>query len=148
MRTDKILNVFHRLQKNINEWEMLIRSSFPHSSIEINQRFNLLTKDVASLSNQTLLAAVSTVIHRDILNLGDILTRIKQLGLRKVEPGIEQSVQRTDTRVESSFSSMTNLSGTAPPVNRVQDVEVEGQNLSCSEPSINHAFEGRNVKLI
>ena len=48
MRTDKILNMFHRLQKNINECEASIRSSFPHSSIKVNQRFNLLAKDLAS----------------------------------------------------------------------------------------------------
>ena len=82
--TDKVLNAFHRLQKNLNEWETLIKSSFPHSSIKINQRFNLLAKVVASLSNQTLLGAVSTAIHRDILNLGDILTQIKRLGLRNL----------------------------------------------------------------
>ena len=76
IRTDRILNAFHRLKKNINEWELSIRN-FPHSAIEINQRFNLLAKDVTSLSNQALLAAVSTAIHRDFSNLGDILTRIK-----------------------------------------------------------------------
>ena len=63
MRTDKILNKFHRLQKNINDWESLIRK-FPHSAIEINQRFNLLAKDVPSLSNRALLSVVSTEISQ------------------------------------------------------------------------------------
>ena len=97
---------------------MLIQN-FPHSAIEINQRFNLLAKDIASLQNQALLAAVSTTIHRDISNLGDILTQIKWLGLRNVNSGIEQIVLRTDTLVESSSPSMMNLSVTAPPFNRV-----------------------------
>ena len=113
IRTDKVLNAFHRLQKNTNEWELSIRN-FPHSAIEIKQRFNLLAKNIASLSNQALLAVVSTAIHRDISNLGDILTLIKLLGLRNVDSGIEQPVLRTDTQVVSSFFSITNLSITAP----------------------------------
>ena len=55
--------------------------NFPSSSIEIHQKFNLFTKEVANLSNQALLAAVSTMILRDISNLGDILARIKRFGL-------------------------------------------------------------------
>ena len=78
--TDRILNLFHNLQSNINERESSIRN-FPSSSVEIHQKFNLFTKDSANLSNQALLAAVSTAIHRDILNLGDILAIIKRLGL-------------------------------------------------------------------
>ena len=71
IRTDGILNHFHKLQKNINEWKLSIRN-FPSSPVEIHQKFNLLAKDIANLSNQALLAAVSTVIHRDISNLGDV----------------------------------------------------------------------------
>ena len=65
-----------------------------------------------------------------------------------MEPRIEQPVQRTDTWVESSFYSMTNLSVPVPPVNGVQGVEVQSQNLSGFEPSIDCTFESRNVKLI
>ena len=80
IRTNEILNWFHRLQRNINEWQSSIRN-VPSSSVEIHQKFNLFTKDVANLSNQALLAAVSTMILRDISNLGDILARIKRFGL-------------------------------------------------------------------
>ena len=65
IRTDRILNLFHKLQNNINEWELSIRK-FPSSSVEIHQKFNLFSKYIANLSNQVLLAAVSTAIHRDI----------------------------------------------------------------------------------
>ena len=40
IRTDRILNLLHKLQKNINEWESSIRN-FPSSTIEIHQTFNL-----------------------------------------------------------------------------------------------------------
>ena len=63
-KTDRIKNLFHRLQKNINERESSIRN-FPSSAVEF-----ILAKDIASLSNQAFLAIVSTAIHRDISNLG------------------------------------------------------------------------------
>ena len=88
IRTDRILNLFHKLQKNINEWESSIRN-FPNSGVEIHQRFNLLAIDIANLSNQALLAVVSTAIHRDISNLGDVLTQIKQLGLWNLNSRID-----------------------------------------------------------
>ena len=37
IRTDRILNLFRRLQKNVNEWESLIRN-FPSSAAEIYQK--------------------------------------------------------------------------------------------------------------
>ena len=70
IRTDGILNHFHKLQKNINEWELSI-GNFPILFIAIHQKFNLLSKEITNLSNQALL--VSTAIHRDISNLKDIL---------------------------------------------------------------------------
>ena len=63
--------------------------NFPNSSVKIHQKFNVLSKYIANLSNQALLAAVSTVIHRDISNLGDILARIKGHGLRSVDSRID-----------------------------------------------------------
>ena len=57
---------------------------------------------MANLSNQALLAAVSTAILRDISNLRDILVRIKRFGLRKVNSRIDQPVLRTDVGEESS----------------------------------------------
>ena len=91
---------------------MTIRN-FSGSAIEINQRFNLLTKNIASLPNQTLLATVSTAIHRDILNLGDVFAQIKRLGLRNVNFWIDQPVLGTDNWVESSSPFEMNLSVTA-----------------------------------
>ena len=101
IRTNRILNFFHKLQRNINERESSIRN-FPSSSVEIHPKFNLFTKDVANLSNQALLAAMSTVILRDILNLGDILAGIKRLGLRNVNSWIDQSVLGTDVEEDPS----------------------------------------------
>ena len=95
------MNFFHKLQRNINERESSIRN-FPSSSVEIHPKFNLFTKDVANLSNQALLAAMSTVILRDILNLGDILAGIKRLGLRNVNSWIDQSVLGTDVEEDPS----------------------------------------------
>ena len=61
IRTEIFLNLFHRLQRNINEWESSIRNeNSPCSVLEINQRFTFFTKAIASLFNQALLAAVST----------------------------------------------------------------------------------------
>ena len=37
IRTEKILNTFHRLQMNINEWDLSIKNNFPSSFVEINQ---------------------------------------------------------------------------------------------------------------
>ena len=71
VRTNRILNLFLKLKKNINEWELSI-GNFPNSSVKIHQKFNVLSKYIANLSHQALLAAVSTVIHRDISNLGDV----------------------------------------------------------------------------
>ena len=64
VRINRILDLFHKLKKKINEWESSI-GNFPVSSVEIHQKFNLLSKDV-TLSNQALLAAVSTAIHLDL----------------------------------------------------------------------------------
>ena len=60
------------LKLRINELESSI-GDFPTSSTEIHQKYNLLSKTVRELSNQALLAMVSTVIHRDIVNLENIL---------------------------------------------------------------------------
>ena len=119
IRTDKILSLFHRLQKNINEWELSIRN-FPSSATEIHKSINILSKDVASLSNQALLAAVSTAIHRDISNLGDVLARIKLHGLRKMNSQIDQPVLGSNTQAEPSTPLEMNLS-----------IVTGGQNARC-----------------
>ena len=85
IQTKGILNLFNKLQRDINAWESTVRNC-SNSSAEIHQRFNMFTKDEKKLSNQALLAAVSTPISRDISNLGDILIRIKLFGLRNVNP--------------------------------------------------------------
>ena len=83
IRIERILSIFHRLLININGWESSIKNDIHSSSIEINQEFNLLTKDVESLSKQAVLAVVSTTIHRDISNVWDKLMRIKQLVIKE-----------------------------------------------------------------
>ena len=64
------------------------------------ENFNILSKDVGSSSNQDLLAAVSTPIHRDVSNLGNVLMRIKQHGLRNMTSRIDQPVLGSNTQVE------------------------------------------------
>ena len=61
IKTERILSTFHRLLININGWESSIKSNIHRSSVEINQRFNLLTKDLESLSKQALLAVISQI---------------------------------------------------------------------------------------
>ena len=101
-----------------------------------------------SLSNQALLAVVSTVIHRDISNLRDILTGIKQFRLRNVSSRIELFGLRTDTRAELSSPSRINLLVTDPLFNGMHGViEVQNQTLCGSEPIIYCVFEGGNMKL-
>ena len=60
IQTKGILNLFNKLQRDINAWESTVRN-FSNSSAEIHQRFNMFTKDVTNLSNQALLAACSNI---------------------------------------------------------------------------------------
>ena len=146
MRTEHFLNLFHRLQRDIDEWESSIRNeNYPSTAIEINQRFASFTKAVENLTNQV----VSIKIHRDISTLGDVVAQIKRLGLRNVNSWIGQPVLEGINQVESSSALGTNLSVTAPPFNGVLGViEVQSQNLYGSEPSTDCTFEGGNMKLI
>ena len=72
IRTNKILDQFLKLRMKINEWELSIRDC-PISSAKIHQKFIPISKAITELANQALLAKVSTAIHRDILNLVDII---------------------------------------------------------------------------
>ena len=83
----------------INELESSI-GDFPTSSTEIHQKYNLLSKTVRELSNQALLAMVSTVIHRDIVNLENILARIERHGLKRVDSPIDGPILCPDVHVE------------------------------------------------
>ena len=98
VRTNIILDLFHKLKMKINEWESYI-GKFPVSSTEIYQKFNPFSKAVTDLSNQALLAAVSTAIHRNILNLANILAQIKCNGLERVNSRIDRPVLCSDVRV-------------------------------------------------
>ena len=87
---------------------MIRNENYPSSAIEINQRFASFTKAVSNLTNQALLAAISNKIHRDILNLGDVVVRIKCLGLRNLNCQIGQPVLGGINQVESSSALGTN----------------------------------------
>ena len=124
--SERILSTYHRLQTNINDWEASIKTSAYFSSVEINRRFNLITKDVENLSRQALMAAVSTAILRDISDLRDQFTQTKLLGLRNASSQIELSSLRPEIRVELLSPPITNLSVTPTSVDRMQyDIEVQ-----------------------
>ena len=58
MRTKKISNLFHRLQRDIDEWESSIRNeNCPSSGIKINKKFVSFIKAMANLTNQALLSS-------------------------------------------------------------------------------------------
>ena len=70
------MDQFHKLRKTINKWEVSIRD-LPISSAAIHQKFIPLSNAITELANQSLLFKVSTLIHRDILNLAYIIAQIK-----------------------------------------------------------------------
>ena len=111
-RTNRILDHFRKLKLKINEWESS-SGDFPTSSAKIHQKYNLLFKTFTELSNQALLATVSIVIHREILNLENILAQIKRHGLKRVD-------SRIDGPIENSAPYEINLSVIIPPCGREQ----------------------------
>ena len=96
-RNSKIMERVQKLKMKINEWERSIKDRSV-SSVEIHQQFNSLSKIISELSNQALLARGSIPICRDILSLTDVITRIKQNGLKWAESQIDIPIPRSDTR--------------------------------------------------
>ena len=117
----------------INEWESSIEN-FSVSAMEIHQKFSPLSKALMDLSN--------------ILNLANILVRIKHNGLKRQDSRIDGPVLCSDVCMETSPSHKKNLPAINPTSIISQGVvEVRSQNLYGSKPSIDQGFEGGNIRL-
>ena len=83
------------------------------------------------------------------MNLANVFVQIKHNGLKRVGSRIDRPILCPDVRREASSPPEMPLSAINPPSSRSQGVtEVRSQNLYGSEPSINHTFEGGNMRLI
>ena len=108
----------------------------------------MLNSDVDKLSTQALMAAVSVGNHRNITNLSDTFLRTKRLELRNANSWIDVSSPRSEIRADLPSLPRTNFSNTGAPVNRnFSDIEVQNRKLICSEPNIDRAFEGGNLRV-
>ena len=145
IRVAEMMEIFGRLQTDINEWEMLLNIQvISHDGI--NRQFNSLSRLIQDLAKEALLTRVEFSICGEISNYRNIINRIRQNAMKGIDPQKDLVPSPLNRNLDSVFRNELDLSTIDPSNNRMQRtleiIEIEDQNLYGPQSNVDRITLG------